>query len=205
MIAEFFAEIVRLILHFVQVFGYFGIFFMTFIESTFIPIPSEFTLIPAGYLVAKGEMHTVYILIFSLSGTLVGSLLNYAIAHYFGRKLFINYGKYFFLKPGQLHSLELFFNKYGGISTFFGRMLPGIKHFISFPAGLARMNLKLFCVYTLTGSFVWLSFLLYLGYVISTNEKLIALCIKQFNFIIIAIVILVVIFIYIKNKRKKAP
>ena len=205
MIAEFFAEIVRLILHFVQVFGYFGIFFMTFIESTFIPIPSEFTLIPAGYLVAKGEMHTVYVLIFSLSGTLVGSLLNYAIAHYFGRKLFINYGKYFFLKPGQLYSLELFFNKYGGISTFFGRMLPGIKHFISFPAGLARMNLKLFCVYTLTGSFVWLSFLLYLGYVISTNEKLIALCIKQFNFIIITVVILVVIFIYIKNKRKKAP
>ena len=205
MIAEFFAEIVRLILHFVQVFGYFGIFFMTFIESTFIPIPSEFTLIPAGYLVAKGEMHVTYVLIFSLSGTLGGSLLNYVIAHYFGRKLFINYGKYFFLKPGQLHSLELFFNKYGAISTFFGRMLPGIKHFISFPAGLAKMNLKLFCIYTFMGSFIWLSFLLYLGYVISTNEKLIALYIKQFNFIIIAIVILVVIFIYIKNKRKKTP
>ena len=94
MIAEFFAEIVRLILHFVRVFGYFGIFFMTFIESTFIPIPSEFTLIPAGYLVAKGEMHVTYVLIFSLSGTLGGSLLNYVIAHYFGRKLFINYGKY---------------------------------------------------------------------------------------------------------------
>ena len=203
MIAEFFEEIVRLILNFVQVFGYFGIFFMTFIESTFVPIPSEFTLIPAGYLIAKGEMHIAYVLIASLLGTLGGSLLNYTIAHYFGRKLFINYGKYFFLKSGQLHSLELFFNKYGGISTFFGRMLPGIKHFISFPAGLAKMDLKLFCIYTFTGSLIWLSFLLYLGHVISTNEGLISAYIKQFNLIIISVVILVVIFVYIRNKRKK--
>ena len=203
MFIEFIEEIVRLILDFVQTFGYFGIFFMTFIESTFIPIPSEFTLIPAGYLIAKGEMNMVYVLIASLSGTLAGSLLNYAIAHYFGRKLFINYGKYFFLKPGQLHSLELFFNKYGRVSTFFGRILPGVKHFISFPAGLTRMDLRLFCIYTFIGSFIWLSFLLYLGHVISTNERLISAYIKRFNFIIISIVILVAIFIYIKIKEKR--
>jgi membrane protein DedA with SNARE-associated domain len=203
MFVEFFGEIFKLILNFVQTFGYTGIFIMTFIESTFIPIPSEFTLIPAGILIAKGELHLTPVLISGLTGTLLGSFVNYFIAYYFGRKLFINYGKYFFLKPGQLLSLELFFNKYGVISTFFGRMLPGIKHFISFPAGLARMNLKLFTLYTLLGSFIWLSFLLYLGHIINANEELISIYIRRFNIAIIFIVIFITILIYITKKFKK--
>ena len=203
MFVEFFGEIFKLILNFVQTFGYTGIFIMTFIESTFIPIPSEFTLIPAGILIAKGELHLAPVLIFGLTGTLLGSFVNYFIAYYFGRKLFINYGKYFFLKPGQLLSLELFFNKYGVISTFFGRMLPGIKHFISFPAGLARMNLKLFTLYTLLGSFIWISFLLYLGHIINANEELISIYIRRFNIAILFIVIVISILMYTTKKFKK--
>lgn len=203
MLVEFFEEIIKLILNFVQTFGYLGIFIMTFIESTFIPIPSEFTLIPAGYLVAKGEMQLIPVLFFSILGTLLGSFVNYLIAYRFGRKLFIEYGKYFFLKPGQLLHIEIFFNKYGAISTFFGRMLPGIKHFISFPAGLAKMNLKLFSLYTFLGSSVWLSFLLYLGHIIGTNEDLIAAHIKRFNAIIISIVASVIILIFCIKKFKK--
>ena len=203
MFVEFFGEIFKLILNFVQTFGYTGIFIMTFIESTFIPIPSEFTLIPAGILIAKGELHLAPVLIFGLTGTLLGSFVNYLIAYYFGRKLFINYGKYFFLKPGQLLSLELFFNKYGVISTFFGRMLPGIKHFISFPAGLARMNLKLFTLYTLLGSLIWISFLLYLGHIINANEELISIYIRRFNIAILFIVIVISILMYTTKKFKK--
>ena len=203
MFVEFFGEIFKLILNFVQTFGYTGIFIMTFIESTFIPIPSEFTLIPAGILIAKGELHLAPVLIFGLTGTLLGSFVNYFIAYYFGRKLFINYGKYFFLKPGQLLSLELFFNKYGVISTFFGRMLPGIKHFISFPAGLARMNLKLFTLYTLLGSFIWILFLLYLGHIINANEELISIYIRRFNIAILFIVIFISILMYTTKKFKK--
>lgn len=203
MFTGFVEEAFTLILDFVETFGYLGIFFMTFIESTFLPIPSEFTLIPAGYLISKGTMHVTPVLLASLFGTITGSLLNYTIAYYFGRKLFINYGKYFFIKPGQLHSLELFFNKYGALSTFFGRMLPGIKHFISFPAGLARMNLKLFCIYTLMGSLIWVSFLLYLGHIIGTNEELISKYIKRFNFVIIFVAVAAIIFFYIKHKQKK--
>ncbi|MFQ3307283.1 MAG: membrane protein DedA with SNARE-associated domain [Candidatus Midichloriaceae bacterium] len=202
-IVELIHDIFQFILHFVEKFGYLGIFFMTFIESTFIPIPSEFTLIPAGYLISKGDMHIFPVVVSSLLGTLLGSLLNYTIAIHFGRKLFMKYGKYFFLKEGQLHSLELFFSKYGNISTFFGRMLPGVKHFISFPAGLARMNIKLFCIYTLLGSFVWLSFLVYIGYLIGGNEALIAVYIKKFNYIIIAIVLTTGIGFYIKRKYQK--
>jgi len=82
-------------------------------------------------------------------------------------------------------------------------MLPGIKHFISFPAGLARMNLKLFTLYTLLGSFIWLSFLLYLGHIINANEELISIYIRRFNIAIIFIVIFISILIYATKKFKK--
>ena len=202
MFVESFEKLFKLILIFVQTFGYIGIFFMTFIESTFIPIPSELTIIPAGYLIAKGEISLTTVLISSLIGTTLGSFMNYLIAYYFGRKLFVNYSKYFFLKSTQLLSIELFFNKYGNISTFFGRMLPGIKHFISFPAGLAKMNIKLFFLYTILGSFVWLSFLLYLGHVIGTNKNLIGIYIKRFNTTIIIIVVCISMLSYNLRKLK---
>ncbi len=200
---EYIHNILAWITNFVETFGYFGIFFMTFVESTFIPIPSEITLIPAGYLIAKKEMSLFPVMFVSLTGTLLGSLFNYGISYFFGRKLFINYGKYFFLKEGQLLSIELFFNKYGSISTFFGRMLPGIKHFISFPAGLAKMNIKLFLLYTLAGSSIWLSFLLYLGHVIGENQDMISLYIAKFNKIIGFIALIALAFFLIKSLKNK--
>lgn len=185
----------------VEAFGYFGMFFMTFIESTFIPLPSEITLIPAGYLLFQGQIQLIPAMFASLSGTLLGSLLNYVIAYKYGRKLFINHSKYFFLKKGQLLKLELYFSKYGNISTFFGRMLPGIKHFISFPAGLAKMNLKLFCFYTLAGSFFWLSTLLYLGYMIGINEELINQYVKKIHYVVFACCVISILFFCIKTRK----
>jgi len=177
---------------------------MTFVESTFIPIPSEITLIPAGYLIYQEHMNITPAILASISGTLLGSLLNYTIALKFGRKIFMKYGKYFFLKQGQLESLEKYFINYGSVSTFFGRMLPGIKHFISFPAGLAKMNLKLFCLYTTLGSLIWLCVLLYFGYIIGGNQQLIAQYIKRFNIFIIFITITLVFFLIWRNKLKKS-
>ena len=195
MLLECLREVVTDITNFVNTFGYCGIFIMTFIESTFIPLPSEITLIPAGYLIYKKQMSLMLVFITSLSGTLFGSLLNYTIAYKFGRRIFALYGKYFFLQNGQLEYLEQFFDKYGNISTFMGRMLPGVKHFISFPAGLARMNLKLFCSYTVMGSCIWLSILLYFGYFIGDNEKLITEYIKKFNILIIIATIMLAIYL----------
>ncbi len=89
---ELFLELVKLI----ESMGYIGIFIMTFVESTFVPIPAEVTLIPAGYLVSKGDMNFLLVWITSTLGTLGGSMFNYYIAYHYGRRLFINYGKYFF-------------------------------------------------------------------------------------------------------------
>ena len=196
---EIFLEIV----YFVESLGYFGIFIMTFIESTFIPIPAEITLIPAGYLVHKGEMHIALILLVSTIGTLAGSTANYYIAYFFGRKLFTNKGKYFFMNESKLEKIEKFFADHGAISVFTGRFLPGVKHFISFPAGLAKMDIKAFCLYTLAGGVIWCAVLISLGYLIGENELLIKKYLKQVNFSLLFLVSAGIAYYIWKRKSKK--
>lgn len=193
---ELFLQIVEL----VESFGYFGIFIMTFIESTFIPIPAEVTLIPAGYLIQKGEMYAVAVWAVSVLGTLGGSLTNYYIAYHFGRKFLLKYGRYFFINEEKLKSMEYFMEKHGAISMFSGRLLPGIKHFISFPAGLGKMNIFVFSLYTVLGGAIWCAILLWLGHAIGENEHLIAKYLKQINFILFVSIVCLVAF-YIWKKR----
>jgi membrane protein DedA with SNARE-associated domain len=196
---EIFLEIVR----FVESLGYFGVFIMTFIESTFIPIPAEITLIPAGYLAHKGDMNFFLILIISTIGTLAGSTVSYYIAYFFGRKLFANKGKYLFLNESKLEKIEKFFSNHGAISVFTGRFLPGLKHFISFPAGLAKMDIKAFCLYTIVGGGVWCLILISLGYLIGKNELLIQKHLKQINIIVLFLIgSLITYYIWKKNSKK---
>ena len=92
----------------VESLGYLGIFIMTFVESTFVPIPSEITLVPAGYLIAEGDMSLLFVLLSSTLGTIGGASFNYAIARFYGRSMLIKYGKYFFMNPERLSSMESF-------------------------------------------------------------------------------------------------
>lgn len=197
-------EIFLKVVEFVDSFGYWGIFLMTLIESTFIPIPSEITLIPAGYLIQQGKMNAVAVWIVSVFGTLCGSLLNYYIAFKFGRKLLLQYGKYMFIKEDKLEKMEKFFKKHGAISMFTGRLLPGVKHFISFPAGLGKMNLKKFCFFTMAGAALWCAIILYLGHIIGENEALVKVYLKKANFILMGLVgILFAVYIWkLRSKRK---
>ncbi|MFK7968339.1 MAG: DedA family protein [Rickettsiaceae bacterium] len=176
---------------------------MTFIESTFIPIPAEITLIPAGYLVHKGEMNGILVLLVSTIGTLAGSTANYYIAYFFGRRLFTKKGKYFFMNQSKLEKIEKFFASHGAISVFTGRFLPGIKHFISFPAGLAKMDIKSFCVYTLLGGAIWCAILISLGYLIGENEFLIKKYLKQVNFVLLILVSAIIAYYIWKRNSKK--
>lgn len=166
-------EIILWIVAWVKSMGYVGIFVMTMIESTFVPVPAEITMIPAGYLVQQGEMNGTILLLCATSGTITGALINYAIAYHLGRRLIMRYGKYFFVPEHKLIKMEHYFDKHGAISTFVGRLLPGIRHYISFPAGLARMKLKLFVLYTTLGGAIWLLILFTCGYYIGENEALI--------------------------------
>ncbi len=166
-------EIVQWIVETVGSLGYAGIFIMMFLESSFFPFPSEVVMIPAGYLASKGEMSLIIAIVVGILGSLAGALFNYFLAVKFGRVFLLRYGKYLFLKEETLNKLEEFFKNHGEISTFSGRLIPGIRQYISFPAGLAKMDLLKFNLYTALGTGIWVTILALLGYFIGENEELV--------------------------------
>jgi len=193
--------IIDFILESVGDLGYFGIFVMMLLESSFIPFPSEIVMIPAGYLAHKGEINFFLAIFFGILGSLSGALINYFLALYFGREILIKYGKYFFFQESTMKKIEAFFTKHGNISTFSGRLIPVVRQYISLPAGIGKMNLPLFCFYTLLGAGIWVIILTTLGYFLGQNEELL----KQYlHFIILSILVLVGfgILIYIYKQKK---
>lgn len=178
--------------------GYIGIFIMMFLESSFFPFPSEVVMIPAGYLAYKGEMNIYLVIIAGILGSLAGALFNYYLAIKFGRALLIKYGRYVFISEDTIVKMENFFNAHGAISTFSGRLIPGVRQYISFPAGLARMNWFIFSIYTSLGAGIWVVILTLLGYYIGGNEALIK---EYLRYIILGILFLLVLGGYIYYKK----
>lgn len=195
-------EIIEFFVHFVEQLGYLGIFIMTLIESTFIPIPAEVTMIPAGYLVHEGRLNGILVFLASVAGSVGGAYVNYWIAKHYGRHLFTTYGKYFMLSPQKLEKIEKYFAEHGAVSVFSGRLLPGIKHYISFPAGLAQMPIKPFMFYCVLSGAIWMGALIVLGYFIGANQDLI----KRYLLIVkgaLAVMVLAIIIYYVWRAFKK--
>ncbi len=194
--------LVHWIVNFVDTTGYVGIFVMTFLESTFLPIPSEITMVPAGYLVHQGKMEFLPVFLSSTIGTVGGAYLNYYIARRFGRPLIVRFQKYFFLNAKKLAKLDIFFDKHGEISTFTGRLLPGIRHFISMPAGLAGMRLDKFLIYTTLGGALWMMILIGVGYFIGDNEAMIRQALNKIvGVIVIGAVLVIALYWYIMKRK----
>ncbi len=182
--------------------GYPGIIIMMFLESSFIPFPSEVVMIPAGYLAYKGEMSLVLIILAGTFGSLMGALLNYYLAIKLGRPFLLRYGKYVMFNEAGLKKMEDFFARHGHVSTFTGRLIPVVRQYISLPAGLARMNLMVFSFYTSLGAGIWVAILALLGYYIGGNELLIKAYLRD---IIITLVVSIIIGIagYLRWQRHK--
>lgn len=197
-------ELAQILVDLIFDWGYLGIFIMMTIESSFIPFPSEIVLIPAGYLASQGEMSISMIMISALGGSMVGAFINYYLALTLGRKILIKYGKYFFIKEQTLEKMEDFFAKHGHISTFTGRLIPGIRQLISVPAGLARMNLAQFSFFTALGAGIWALILTLLGYFIGENETLINTYLREITIVVLlGLVTIVSVYYTIKKKRNK--
>jgi membrane protein DedA with SNARE-associated domain len=182
--------------------GYLGIFIMMAIESSFIPFPSEIVLVPAGYLASKGDMSITYIMLSALSGSLVGSFINYYLAFTLGRKFLLKFGKYFFIQKETLEKMENYFKKHGHISTFTGRLIPGVRQLISIPAGLSRMNLAEFTIYTTLGAGIWALILVFLGYFVGENQELIQEYLREITIAVIGLLFIVGLLYYKYQKRK---
>ncbi|SFV63618.1 putative integral membrane protein (dedA homolog) [hydrothermal vent metagenome] len=195
-------EIAETIVSYIGDMGYLGIFLLMFIESTFFPFPSEIVMIPAGYLAYQGEMNIYMVIFMGILGSILGALLNYYLAMTFGRGFILRYGKYFFIKEETLDKLEAFFTKHGEISTFTGRLIPGIRQLISLPAGLAKMNIAKFSFFTGLGAGIWVLVLVLLGYFVGANEALISQYLKSATLIALSSVLFVIIFYVLRHKKR---
>lgn len=153
--------------------GYGGIFFLMLLESCGIPMPSEVIMPFSGFLVALGKMNFWLVVALGTLGNLTGSLLAYWIGWRGGRPLIEKYGKYIFLSSHDLDRADRWFNNYGQITIFVGRLLPAVRTYISFPAGLARMNLKKFAFYTTLGALPWSILFTWLGVKMGNNWEII--------------------------------
>lgn len=200
-----FGEIVRFILDSVSGMGYAGVFFLMLLESSFFPFPSEVVMVPAGYLASKGEMNIWAVLFSGIAGSLAGALFNYYLALKLGRKFLLKYGKYMLIHERNIFKMEQFFEKHGHISTFSGRLIPGVRQYISLPAGIAKMNLKQFMFFTSLGAGIWVLFLTLLGYYVGENEGLIKEYLSQIviGTMVVLAVILIVYMVYKRGFIKK--
>ena len=200
---EFIHNFIDNIVIFVNEIGYLGIFIGMFLESTIVPIPSEIVMIPAGIACAKGVMNIYLVTLVGTIGNISGAVFSYYLALTLGRKIILKIGKYFFIKPETIVKIEVFFKKHGPLSVFIGRLLPGFRHFISLPAGLAKMDFKLFLFYTSLGATIWTSILSFSGFLIGDNQDLIIKHIKELSifFVTFCLLLILVIFSYKKNKK----
>jgi membrane protein DedA with SNARE-associated domain len=153
--------------------GYPGITLLMAIESSFFPFPSEVVLPPAGYLAAQGRMNVWLALGAGLGGSLIGALVNYYLAVFLGRPLLHKYHRYFLMRESSLDRAEQFFRRHGEISTFVGRLIPVIRQLISLPAGVARMRLDRFALYTALGAGIWCAILTFIGWEVGRHAEVV--------------------------------
>lgn len=177
--------------------GYIGVMMLMAMESMIFPVPSEAVMPFAGFLVYENKFTWMGVFIYSTLGSILGSSLSYLMGLYGGRAFILKYGKYFLLEKEHLEFTERFFNKYGEITIFISRFIPVVRHLISIPAGMARMNFYKFIVFTTIGASAWNMFLAYVGYILKSNWKEIMKYSKIIDvFVILAIIGMVVYFVY---------
>lgn len=186
---------------FISWIGYFGIFVLMILESMIFPVPSEAVMPFAGYLTALGRFDFLIVLIVATIGTITGSLISYYIGMY-GNHIIRKYHKIFLLNEHHLDYTQMIFNKYGSITIFVSRFIPIIRHLISIPAGMGKMNLKKFLIYTLFGGLVWNFILLYAGYILADQWIYIRNYSRIFDIIILILIISFVTYILLRKKFK---
>ena len=194
--------------------NYGTIFFLMLLESTVVPVPSELVVAPAAYHAAGGHLNAILVVLFATLGADVGASINYFVALYVGRPVIYSFanskwGKMCLLNQEKVEKSERYFDNHGVVATLTGRLIPGIRHLISLPAGLARMNYWKFLLYTTIGAGVWHTILAAMGWYLHAvvPEDQLESTIERYNhYIVLAIVVLVVLaigYFVIRKKTKK--
>ena len=168
---EILKPIIDFVISFISSLGYPGIFLLMILESALIPIPSEIIMPFSGFLVSKGTFDPISVVLAGTFGNLVGSILTYYLGIKAGRAFILKYGKYILFKKSHLEFTEELFEKYGDKISFFCRLLPAVRTYISLPCGVGKANFVKFSIYTFLGSLIWNSMLTYVGILLGNNWK----------------------------------
>ncbi|MFA6922722.1 MAG: DedA family protein [Bacteroidales bacterium] len=163
--------LVNYIVAFIAKTGYSSIIILMALESMVAPVPSEAVMPFAGFLIVEGKFTFAGVIFFSTLGSIIGSLISYYIGAFGGRPIVEKWGKYLLLDKHHLELTEKYFTKKGDITILVCRFIPVVRHLISIPAGIARMNILKFIIFTIIGAGLWNSFLTYIGYVLKSNWK----------------------------------
>ncbi len=197
--------IAQFILHLFTALGYGGIVVAMAIESCCIPLPSELIMPLAGFLAVQGRFNLWGVALAGALGCVLGSLVAYGIGASGGRSLLLRYGRYVLISPHDAVRADRFFARYGAPAIFATRLMPIVRTFISLPAGIARMDVGRFIVYTFVGSFLWCLLLAYAGYALGQHWRDVGGALRKFDVLIAVVVVgLVAVFVY-RHARRPHP
>ncbi len=180
------------------------------VESSFIPFPSEIVVPPAAYIASQPNSHlNIYLVVlFATIGAVLGALINYFLAIYLGRPIIYKLadsrmGHFLLLSKDKILKAEVYFNRRGKISTFVGRLIPGIRQLISIPAGLARMNIPSFLLFTFIGAGIWNAILAFVGYIAHGQQDLINRYSHELSYVFLGLIALFIAYVVIKQLVRK--
>ncbi len=204
-------SVVQWLVETVSALGYPGITVLMAIESSFIPLPSEVVMPPAGYLAAQGRMDPVLAVLAGTLGSVIGALFNYWFAIVVGEPFLRRYGKYFLVSAEHLDRAEAFFARHGEISTFIGRLVPVVRQLISIPAGMARVPLGRFVAFTTLGAGIWCAVLVYIGWFVGRHEATLvegvvrAYSTRAFLYMLPVLILVVIGYVLWHRRRRASP
>ena len=195
-------------------FGYLGIIVLMAMESSILPVPSEVVIPPAAFLAAQGHLNIAGVIAAGTLGSYLGAAISYWLSLVVGRPVVQRFGKYFFIPPGKLERAEIWLQRYEAGGVFFARLLPVIRHLISIPAGIVRMNFWVFSAATIAGSAIWCSVLTYLGHkafrlqpdLISNPDAMVHFIKAQSFWIVLCAAVLAVLYLLVlRLSAKREP
>ncbi len=200
----------QIIIQLMNQFGYFGVLFLIMIENLFPPIPSELILTFGGFITTKSSLTIVGVVIAATIGSVIGALLLYYIGSYFGlermQRIAIKTYKYLRVKPEDVVRAKDWFDQKGSIAVLLCRFVPVLRSLISLPAGMAKMKMSLFLLYTTIGSLIWNSVLVYLGFLFGDHYEVIVVFMNQVSSIIVWVLLafgVILLIWWFKFKKRK--
>ena len=202
-------EIVRDVIDwYMQNIGYLTVFLLMMVESTVLPMPSELVIPPAAYLAASGELSIVGVILAGTFGALAGATINYFLGYTLGRKIIYaladtKWAHLIFVTREKVEKAEKFFLNNGKMGTLIGRLVPGVRHLISIPAGMAKMPFGAFALWTFIGAGIWNIILAMLGYFFYSQKELLEKYYKELIWIVIALGVVFTVYLLWKSWRRK--